>query len=126
MAVKDNLQEIGSTYLASADCSAKQFHYVKQSGAGTATFCNASTDEAIGVLQNKPLSGEAMAIGILGVTKIVAGDVIAAGADLMPDASGRAITAATASNKSYGKAIDAATAAGQIIRALIPARARTL
>src|SRR5579863_8111299 len=47
-----------------------------------------------GVLQNKPAAGAAAAVGIMGVTKAVAGGSISAGAfvQVMDDGSGRFVT----------------------------------
>ena len=44
---------------ANADLSAKQYYFVKLSGAGTVTVCSGVTDKPIGVLQNTPESGDA-------------------------------------------------------------------
>lgn len=64
---------------ASADLSAKQYHLVKMSGDNTVTVCAAVTDVPIGVLQNKPESGEAATVCTIGVTKIKADEALAAG-----------------------------------------------
>src|SRR5258707_12139595 len=45
-----------------------------------------------GILQNTPMATEACDVGLIGVSKVVAGAAIAAGAYLMVDSSGRAIT----------------------------------
>lgn len=125
MAYEENMRKLGSL-TASADLRTHQYKWVKLSGAGTVTVCAASTDEPIGVLLNKPNTGEAAEIATDGIVKVVAGAAITAGAALMSDASGRAITAATAGNKTFGKALEAASGAGQVISALIPAIQKTL
>lgn len=100
---------------ASADLSAKQWLFVKVSGAGTVTVCAASTDVPVGVLQNKPTSGQEAEIDMDGITKVVAGAAVSAGAEVMSDANGKAITAATAGNRIAGVALSAAGGAGEII-----------
>lgn len=104
------------TMTASADLSGQQFRFVKISGANTVTVTAASTDPSIGVLQNKPTSGQEASVLILGVTKCTAGAAVAAGAEIMADANGRGITATSAAgaNRVLGVAIDAAANAGEI------------
>lgn len=108
------------TLTASADLRTHQYKFAKVSGAGTATVAAASTDAVVGVIQNKPNTGEEVELTVLGVTKVVAGAAVAAGAEVMSDASGRAITAAAAAgaNRVLGYALDAASAAGEIITVL--------
>lgn len=64
---------------ASADLSAKQFHFVKMSGDGTVTVCAAVTDKPIGILQNNPASGEAATVAAFGVSKVKADAALTAG-----------------------------------------------
>ena len=58
------------TFTASADLSSKQYYFVKMSGDNTVTVCAAVTDKPIGVLQNKPTSGQAAEITVSGETKV--------------------------------------------------------
>ena len=60
------------SFKAGEDLSAKQFYFVKLSAAKTIVLCTGATDIAIGVLQNKPESGEAARVRMLGPTKVVA------------------------------------------------------
>jgi hypothetical protein len=126
MAIYNDLHSVGSTFVAAADLSAQQFRFMRQTAAFAVNVCAASTDVPVGVLQNKPLAGEAVDLGLIGTTKVVAGAAIAAGAEVMSDAQGRAITATGAGNSVFGRAVSAATAAGQIIELLIPGRQRVL
>lgn len=116
------------TLTASADLSAQQYKFAKISGARTLTVCAAATDRPVGVIQNKPVSGATVDLMVTGVTKMVAGAAVSAGDELTSDAQGRAITAVTAAgaNRSYGIALEAATAAGQIIEVLLPGVAKAL
>lgn len=99
--------------------SSGQFLAVKLVGARLVDLCVAG-DLIYGVLQNKPAAGQAADVGIMGVSKMVSGGTIAAGAALMTDANGRFVTAATTAAR-VGVAIEAAGAAGVIFTgAIVP------
>jgi len=76
-----------------------------QAGAGVA---------AAGVSADNLASGEMIPVKTRGWIRVTAGAAIAQGAEIESDASGRAITRNT--GVSLGRAVDAATAAGQSIR----------
>lgn len=57
-------------FKAGADLSAKQYYFVKISAANTVIVCAATTDRPIGVLQNKPTSGQTAEVCCIGVTKV--------------------------------------------------------
>jgi hypothetical protein len=67
------------TFTASADLSSSQYYFVKMSAEGTVTVCAAVTDKPIGVLQNKPASGEQAIVRVFGVSKVSADATLAAG-----------------------------------------------
>ena len=77
-------------FTASADLSAKQYHFVKMSGNNTVTVCAAITDIPIGVLQNTPSSGQAASVCLFGITKVVADGTLAAGNVIGTSADGQA------------------------------------
>lgn len=104
---------------AGADLTAKQFHCVKLNGSGKFVSGSASGEKIVGILQNKPDSGEVADVMINGVSKAVAGAAIAAGAQIMANASGRVITAATTGSTIIGWALDAASADGEIISIIL-------
>jgi hypothetical protein len=58
------------TLAAASDLSGKQYRLVKLASATTVDVCSAITDVPIGVLQNKPTSGQAAEILVIGLTKI--------------------------------------------------------
>ena len=60
--------------------------------------------------------GDQAAVDVIGIALVEAGAAIALGAQVQPDATGRAIT--LAAGVAFGRARDAATAAGDIIRVL--------
>ena len=68
----------------------KQYHFVKVTGKNTCGLAGAA-DRVIGVLQNKPQQpGGAATVGIRGITNVVAGVVLTAGDEVLPDANGAA------------------------------------
>jgi hypothetical protein len=92
------------------------------SGAGTVVQASAASSMAIGVSDSIPAaSGERVDVQTHGVGEVEAGAAITVGALLMSDAQGRAITAAAAAGTNVrviGIALEAAVAAGDIIRFL--------
>jgi len=111
----------GETLPAGADLSAKQFHFVMQSS-GTYVVCDAATDLADGVLQNKPALGEPCEVLALGPTKVVADAAIVSGALIGTSADGQADTKVPGTDTTeyvVGRALGAAAAAGNIIAAFI-------
>lgn len=106
---------------ASADLSAKQYRFVKVSGALTVTACAATTDRMIGVLQNAPLSGESAEVMNSGVSFVKAGGAIAAGAVVSTDANGDAVSITVGTDTTRyiaGTALDAADS-GDILPVLL-------
>lgn len=113
------------TFTASADLSSKQFHFVKMSGDNTVTVCAAITDNPIGVLQNKPASGDPAVVCVLGVSKVVADGTLAAGDVIGTSADGQADAIAPGTDTtvySVGIAV-AAASAGETVEAFINASA---
>ncbi|WCM88524.1 DUF2190 family protein [Acidovorax sp. NCPPB 3576] len=74
----------------------------------------AATDPALGVPNTNYDIGEQAGVSTHGEILVEAGAAIALGAQVQPDAQGRAIT--LASGAAFGRARDAATAAGDLIR----------
>lgn len=121
------------TLLAAADLRTKQFHFVKVDSNGKAALA-ALGENAIGVLQNKPNTGEAATIRVSGRSKVVADAAIAAGALLKSSADAQAATAAAATTNTsdagaaadaligshvVGIALTAAAAAAEVIEMLV-------
>lgn len=101
------------TLTAGEDLSAKQHRYVKINSSGLAVLCGAG-EQGVGVLKNKPASGEAAEIQVGGVGKVQADAAITAGDRIMSSADGQA-TPKTGVNNSMGIALEAATTAGDVI-----------
>jgi len=108
-------------FTASADLSAKQYHFVKMSGNNTVTVCAAITDIPIGVLQNTPSSGQAAEVCLFGISKVVADGTLAAGNVIGTSADGQADAIAAGTDTTVytmGIALNAA-AAGDTVEAFI-------
>ena len=82
---------------SAADLTAKQFRCVKVTADFAINIATAAGAAVLGVLQNKPNTGEVADVAVIGVTKIVAGaGDLAAGAFWQSAADGSGITASTA------------------------------
>ena len=104
---------------AAADLSAKQYIAVRLSALNSTNQASDATNSGVlGVLQNKPKSGEAATIAYAGVSKIVAGGAITVGDVITFNSSGKAATVASG-QMAIGRAIEAATADTQVITALL-------
>lgn len=101
---------------AGADLSAKQFYLVKLDSSGRVVLAGAA-ERAIGVLQNKPLAGEAAQVRVLGVSKVISGYSFGVGTVLASDSAGKAV--ASSSAKPIGISLEAAGAANQIVSVLV-------
>jgi hypothetical protein len=99
------------------------YRIVKFSALDTVTPATAATDSLIGVNSDlTPAIGERCDTVMLGIAFIEAGAAIAQGAMVTADAVGRAVTAAPAAgvnNRVAGVALEAASAAGDVIRVLL-------
>jgi len=95
VAYEGNIQVVpGLT--AGADLSSDQYKFGKIS-AGGVVIATVSGEPVDGVIQDKPsASGRAVSLAFVGVSKVEAGAVIAAGARVQPNANGLAITALAA------------------------------
>ena len=113
MATEGPLIHDGSQTTAAADLSAKQFYAVKITAARAVNLASTGGEAIYGILQNTPTSGLAADVGILGVSKAIAGAAVTAGDYLMTDTSGRLITVTT-TNHRVAQALEAAGAAGVI------------
>ncbi len=72
----------------------------------------------LGVTRTAAVSGDKIPVDVLGTATVEAGAAVSAGATLKSDASGRGITWATSGAK-VGLALEAASAAGQMIEVLL-------
>lgn len=106
--------------LAGADLSSAQFHWVKlASTAGEVVACNATTDHAIGILQNDPTDGQAAEVRVLGVSKLVGGGSISAGNDVGWNSTSRGAARSAAGSRSAATAVETVTTDGDILTVVL-------
>jgi hypothetical protein len=97
-----------------------QFLAVYVSAARTVAAVATEGVAMYGILQNTPALGQAADVAIVGVSKMVAGAAITAGAELMTDANGRLIAWVGGSDYvKVGRALEAAGAANDIFTGII-------
>jgi len=109
------------TFEAGEDLSDKQYSFVYLSADNTVSACTTGHLDAIGVLQNKPVAGEAAVVRVLGLSKVVSGGTIAVNNRVVSDTDGKAAAEATPSDteqKILGVAVEGA-ATGDIFEILL-------
>lgn len=107
----------GLTAGADLSAAANQYKFVKLDTNGKVVIPTAATDTPVGVLQNKPKLDEAAEVCAIGQTKIQADGALTEGTIIGTSADGQA-TAKTATG-AVGQILQEATAAGQIVSALV-------
>jgi hypothetical protein len=109
-----------SNLKAAVDLSAagNQFKGLKLSGAGAVDISSVAGTAIIGVLQNKPLAGEAAEVMTAGITKAQADAAITVNAEVSVSADGQFKTAVSG-EVIVGVALEAAGAAGEIFALLL-------
>lgn len=119
-ATESPLVHDGSQTTAAADLSTKQFYAVAITGSRAVNLASTGGENVYGILQNKPSTGEAADIGIMGVSKAVAGAVVTAGNFLMTDTAGRLVPA-TGTSARVAQAIESAAATSTVFTvAIVP------
>ena len=102
---------------AAAALSGKSFYAVKFDSYGKIALCSTEGEVALGLIpaeQGDKAAGDDITVQIKDIGMMVASGSISAGAEVMTDANGKAKTA-TAGKFVIGYALQAATAAGQVI-----------
>lgn len=100
--------QIRQSFVSGADLTnAKDTFVILTNAAERTVNTPAAGAAADGVLLNDPRTGQAAAVAVFGRVKVLAGGVIAAGADVATNAAGR-VVAATTGNVILGKATEAA------------------
>ena len=104
---------------AGEDLSSHQFKFVKLSADNTVSLCSATTDNPIGILQNKPGSLGVAEVMLNGVSKLVAGGSLAYDTMVGTDASGKgtAVASGASGTVAYpkGKVLVGNTAADGLV-----------
>jgi hypothetical protein len=104
--------------VAGADLSTKQFTFAKVHTDGTIIGVSTGGVPVAGVIQDKPTSGQAVAVATLGLSKVKAGALVAKGAIVTPDVNGKAVTAGTG-DFGAGIALTNAANADELITVLL-------
>jgi hypothetical protein len=81
-----------TSVIAGADLSAKQFYCIKLNSSGQGVLSGAG-ENALGILQDKPASGQVGAVCCLGKSMAIYGASVTAGQNLTPDANGKLVPA---------------------------------
>lgn len=103
---------------ATADMTGKNYTFVKLGAAGKFA-ANGANEDGIGVLQDEPLANQPGNIMHLGITLVRSGAAFALGAKLKSDAAGKAIAGTGSAQIVRAVALEAATAANQLIPVLL-------
>ena len=95
--------------LAENDLSGKQYYFVEITGNNQVDVCDGAGEKAIGILQNKPIAGQACEITVIGVSKVLAGTGDLAANDLVgTSATGTGIATTTDTHFYAGICLDGA------------------
>lgn len=103
---------------AGADLSTSQYKFVKLNTSGQAIAIAAITDTPLGILQNKPLSGEMATVLVYGISKAQADVALTAADPVATSIDGQASNTG-ASARRVGQVIKGAAAAGNLATVLI-------
>jgi hypothetical protein len=122
-----------STYNSSAAAGVLPYRVVKIAAGDTIDLQTASNSRSLGVVQEavdaaKVATGKVVAdVRLQGISKCVAGAAITQGAEVMATAAGKVITAVTAANIVFGRALSGADADGDYVDIeLAPAAGRLI
>lgn len=118
----DGKQVAAPGLVANSDLSGKQFYFVKLVGTNLVDVCSAVTDIPCGVLQDTPKAGQPANVCSFGVTKLITGAAISAGAVLGTTNAGKAAAyvAGTDTTKYLvGQALTSTGAANGILTAFV-------
>lgn len=94
--------------------------FVKMTAAGIVEECDTAGEISLGVALETVASGERVDFVCIGVAEVEAGAAIAVGVDVATANDGQAVAAATG-NTILGITLDAAGAAGDLVRVLLHA-----
>lgn len=113
------------TLVAAEDLSAKQYNFVKLNSAGAAVAVAATTDKAIGILQNDPSAGQEAEVLIVGGSKLVAGGAVSTNALVGTSNVGKGVsltpsgTAGASIPRFFASALTEATGVNELFTVLV-------
>ena len=96
------------TFIAGADLTSSKYCLVKLHTDGTVIVATANTDNIVGVLQNKPASGENALVRFKGTSKVKTGGAISIGAWVSATTAGAGVAVAADRKVALGRALEAA------------------
>lgn len=132
MAFEEDVMDV--SLIAGADLFSStvnyQYHFVKLSADNTVVVtAHADNDTPIGVLQNKPSSGQIARVRVMGVSRMVVSadgaGAVAYGDKIGTDATGHAVAKTLDTEKFLGVALDSASA-GELATVLITGAVKTI
>lgn len=103
---------------AGADLSAKQNYFLEMGAALALTIPNSASDLVVGVLCNKPTSGQSALVQVGGFAKVLAGGTVAIGDKVGTDNAGKCVTKTADADHICGIAYSAGVS-GDIITILL-------
>ncbi len=103
------------TGIAGEDMRTKQYYAVQLDAHGKIEVAEGATDNVVGILQNKPNTGEAAIYRFAGTSKFSASTSVAIGAWVTTEGAGQAVTTTTDGDITLGRALEAAAAADDLI-----------
>jgi len=106
------------TRAASADLSAKQYYAVKLDSSAEVALAGAN-EAVIGILNNKPQSGEEASVKFMGTSKAIVSEAVSIMDRLTPTVAGKLEVVDLADEKYCAIALEAATADGDIIEVML-------
>ena len=105
--MSQSVKDFEKTLNAAADLSAKQFFIAKVDTSGNADLAALATNALIGVIQNKPQSGEGALIRFGGTSKVKLGGTVTAGAWCTSDTAGKGVATTTDKDTVIGRFLEA-------------------
>lgn len=98
----------------------KQYCAVRLTGKDQVGLATAASQNIVGVLQNKPQTpGSAATVAIAGITNVLSGGAISAGAEITADSTGRFVAGASSGVGRRFIAVGIAAGAGELVPALM-------
>lgn len=100
--------------------SSGQYLAMKIVAARKVNITNTGGEAMYGILQNAPKSGQAADVGIMGISKAIAGSACTAGDYLMTNSAGQLVPATSSANARVAQAIETAASGALFTVAIIP------
>ena len=118
MSLQDRVGQVGGV-VAAADLTTKRYFLVKRTSTTEVNLCGAG-EVALGVLINKPDTGEPADVQCIAYGRVEAGGTFAIGDPLKSDANGKAVVAATVHDHTIGYADQAGSSGNKAKLFILP------